>query len=82
MEHDREAHSAQFQEQLPWSKSLRMVSIRADCAGWWRIVDTETWGSRDIDGLGPALLSLMSEGRASRRLACLPGLLRDLRVAR
>ena len=35
-----------------------MVSIRSEVAGWWRIVDTETWGSNDIDIVGRALLSL------------------------
>jgi len=35
-----------------------MVSIPAKLSGWWRIVDTGTWGSDDIDGEGPALLSL------------------------
>ncbi len=35
-----------------------MESIHGECAGWWRIVDTGTWGNRNIDVLGPALLSL------------------------
>jgi hypothetical protein len=38
-----------------------MMGIPEECAGWWRIVDTELWGSRDIDMLGPALLSLTGE---------------------
>ena len=29
--------------------------------GWWRIVETETWGNSDIDILGPALLSLTGD---------------------
>jgi len=41
-----------------------MVSIPSEVSGWWRIVDTGTWGSNDIDILGPALLSLT--GRADR----------------
>ncbi len=35
-----------------------MERIRGECAGWWRIVETGTWRSLDIDVLGPALLSL------------------------
>jgi hypothetical protein len=35
-----------------------MGSIPAKLCGWWRIVDTGTWGSSDIDIVGPALLSL------------------------
>lgn len=35
-----------------------MAVILADCAGWWRIVETSTWSSKDLDLLGPALLSL------------------------
>ena len=41
-----------------------METISSDCAGWWRIIDTGTWGSRKIDVLGSALLSLT--GRADR----------------
>ncbi len=48
-----------------------MVSIPADCAGWWRIVDTGMWGSRDIDVLGPALLSLTGEGDRLRMFVLL-----------
>lgn len=35
-----------------------MVTMPSAISGWWRIVDTETWGSNDIDIVGPALLSL------------------------
>ena len=45
-----------------------MSNIPADCAGWWRIVDTSTWGSRDLDVLGPALLSLTGQGDRLRML--------------
>ena len=45
-----------------------MSNIPADCAGWWRIVDTSTWGSSDLDVLGPALLSLTGQGDRLRML--------------
>jgi hypothetical protein len=45
-----------------------MSNIPADRAGWWRIVDTGTWGSRDMDALGPALLSLTGHGDRLRML--------------
>jgi len=38
-----------------------MEGIPEELAGWWRIVDTETWGNDDIDILGPALLSLTGD---------------------
>jgi hypothetical protein len=38
-----------------------MANIPEDIAGWWRIVDTQTWGSDNIDILGPALLSLTGQ---------------------
>ena len=35
-----------------------MVSMPAEIAGWWRIVETSQWSSDGLDLLGPALLSL------------------------
>lgn len=35
-----------------------MGDVPSEFRGWWRIVDTGTWGSDDLDILGPALLSL------------------------
>jgi hypothetical protein len=46
-----------------------MEEIPANLEGWWRIVDTETWGSEDIDLLGPALLSLTGTVTGSGLLA-------------
>lgn len=48
-----------------------MVTIPEDCAGWWRIVDTGMWGSRRIDALGPALLSLTGRGDRLRMFVLL-----------
>lgn len=39
-----------------------MASIASEFSGWWRIVDTGTWRSDDLDILGPALLSLTGHG--------------------
>ena len=45
-------------------------AIPPEYAGWWRIVETETWSNRYLDTLGPALLSLT--GYADRlRMHCL-----------
>ena len=33
------------------------TSIPSEFAGWWRITDTETWSSKFLDMLGPALIS-------------------------
>lgn len=30
--------------------------------GWWRITETSQWGSKFLDSLGPALLSLTGHG--------------------
>ena len=38
-----------------------MEVVPAEFEGWWRIVDTEVWGSKEIDLLGPALLSLTGD---------------------
>jgi hypothetical protein len=38
-----------------------MEVIPAEFEGWWRIVDTEVWGSKEIDLLGPALLSFTGD---------------------
>jgi len=35
-----------------------MTDIPPEYHGWWRIIDTSTWGSEYLDDLGPALLSL------------------------
>ncbi len=39
-----------------------MTTIPPEYRGWWRIVDTETWGHDGLDILGPALLSLTGFG--------------------
>lgn len=45
-------------------------AIPPEYRGWWRIIDTGTWGSDDLDILGPALISLT--GRGDRlRMHCL-----------
>ena len=36
-------------------------SIPEKCHGWWRITDTETWATKFLDTLGPALLSLTGD---------------------
>jgi hypothetical protein len=38
-----------------------MEVIPAEFEGWWRIVDTEAWGCKEIDLLGPALLSFTGD---------------------
>src|SRR6266496_1599437 len=48
-----------------------MTEIPDALRGWWRIVDTGTWGSDELDLLGPALLSLTGEGDMLRMLALL-----------
>jgi hypothetical protein len=48
-----------------------MEEIPANLEGWWRIVDTEIWGSEDIDTLGPALLSLTGAGDRLRMFCLL-----------
>jgi hypothetical protein len=48
-----------------------MVSIPSSISGWWRIVDTSTWGSDALDLLGPALLSLSGYDDRLRMLALL-----------
>jgi hypothetical protein len=39
--------------------------------GWWRIVETGTWGSEHLDLLGPAMLSLTGHADRLRMLALL-----------
>jgi len=39
-----------------------MMTIPREYRGWWRIIDTGTWGDDDLDILGPALLSLTGSG--------------------
>lgn len=48
-----------------------MVSIPAEIAGWWRIVETSQWSSDRLDLLGPALLSLTGYGDRLRMHALL-----------
>ena len=36
-------------------------SIPEKYHGWWRITDTETWATKFLDTLGPALLSLTGD---------------------
>jgi hypothetical protein len=36
--------------------------IPPEIRGWWRIVDTATWVNKNLDILGPALLSLTGDG--------------------
>jgi len=48
-----------------------MEVIPAEFEGWWRIVDTEAWGSKEIDLLGPALLSLTGDGDRLRMFVLL-----------
>ena len=38
------------------------MEIPENCYGWWRIVDTGTWGQNGLDILGPALISLTGHG--------------------
>ena len=38
------------------------MEIPENCYGWWRIVDTSTWGPAGLDDLGPALISLTGHG--------------------
>src|SRR4051812_21442460 len=33
-------------------------AIPREYAGWWRIIETSTWCSKDLDMLGPAVISL------------------------
>jgi hypothetical protein len=47
-----------------------MTEIPSEYRGWWRITDTSTWGRRDIDIIGPALLSLTGDGD-QLRMYCL-----------
>jgi hypothetical protein len=47
------------------------MMIPAELAGWWRIVETGTWGSEDLDILGPALLSLTGSGDRLRMFVLL-----------
>jgi hypothetical protein len=35
-----------------------VTGLPSEYQGWWRIIETSQWGSRDLDILGPALLSL------------------------
>lgn len=37
---------------------VRECEIPPEYRGWWRITETSTWGSDDIDRIGTALLSL------------------------
>jgi hypothetical protein len=48
-----------------------MVTIPVELAGWWRIIETVTWGSEDLDVLGPALLSLTGDGDRLRMFVLL-----------
>jgi hypothetical protein len=43
---------------LAYKSLMMMASIPAEYAGWWRILEAETWRTVDLDILGPALLSL------------------------
>ncbi len=52
-------------------ESTTVVRIPAELAGWWRIVDTGTWGSQDLDIVGPALLSLTGSGDRLRMFVLL-----------
>ena len=46
------------------------TELPENCYGWWRIVDTGTWGQDGLEMLGPALISLT--GRGDRlRMHCL-----------
>jgi hypothetical protein len=45
--------------------------IAAIYRGWWRIVDTTTWGKKRLDLLGPALISFTGEDDRLRMLALL-----------
>jgi len=40
--------------------------IPPDYAGWWRIVDTETWPNEDLDMSGTALISFTGDDDALR----------------
>jgi hypothetical protein len=35
-----------------------MTDIPEQYEGWWRITETETWSSKFLDSLGPAMLSI------------------------
>ena len=41
-----------------------MSELPREYIGWWRIVETSTWGSDMLDLIGPALISVT--GRADR----------------
>jgi hypothetical protein len=47
------------------------VEIPSEYRGWWRLTDTSLWGSKYLDSLGPALLSLTGRGDRLRMLALL-----------
>ena len=50
---------------------MEQEPIPAEYQGWWRITDTSQWGNREIDLLGPALISLTGHGDRLRMLALL-----------
>jgi len=45
--------------------------IPPEYCGWWRIVDTGTWGDDELDILGPALFSLTGSDDRLRMLCLL-----------
>jgi hypothetical protein len=45
--------------------------IPSEYQGWWRIIDTSQWGNRDLDLIGPALISFTGYGDRLRMLALL-----------
>jgi hypothetical protein len=44
----------------------QQAPIPHEYAGWWRIVDTETWSNEYLDTLGPALISFTGNDDALR----------------
>ncbi len=45
--------------------------IPSEYRGWWRIIETSQWVNKELDILGPALISLTGYGDRLRMLALL-----------